>query len=167
MAILSVQINVTSRWWPAAVLVILLPALILLLMLIPAEERQLGNGGILLFALATLLPLGGIVAGAYLYRGSDSFTANESGLHLRSRRHGNRQLAWTDLVELGWVAPTRYTRGGLAGRTRDGGPYEPGGPSIAGWLCQPTGPVQAPQGLQELCEQQSVAWRDYAPAEVM
>jgi hypothetical protein len=100
----------------------------------------------------------------------EGFTADHSGLRLHSRKRGNQVVSWHDLIELGWVRPTRYTRGGLAGRKKRGASYEPGGPNIAGWLSQPTGvfyPAQDLKDLEGLCDQHDVAWRTYAPAEVM
>ena len=148
----------------------MVPLLMLLLLLSPEEDRELGNGGVLLFAVATAVLLGLVLGAAYLFRGSDAFSADDTGLHIRSRKLGNKDLAWADLQELGWVVPTRYTRGGLAGRRKTGGSHEPGGPNIAGWLSQPTGVIHPKRDLEDLralCAQHGVDWRQYAPAEVM
>jgi hypothetical protein len=96
--------------------------------------------------------------------------ADDCGLRTRSRRRGDQDLAWNEIAELGWVVAGRYAPGGLAGRKREGGSHEPGGPNIAGWLAQPTGqvrPSEALASLRGLCEQHGVAWKDYASAEVM
>lgn len=163
-------VAVRSRWWVPVLGCVLPPLLLLALLLVPEQDRELGDGGILLFALAMAGVLSLVLVGAFLTSGSDHFSADEAGLHLFSRKHGEQSLAWAELQELGWVPSTRYTRGGLAGRRRDGGSYELGGPNIAGWLSQPAGvfrPKGALEELEALCAQHGVAWRQYAPAEVM
>ena len=159
-----------SRWWLTIVLVALVPVLVLLLVLVPQDQRSAGDADVALFAIGSAVLLGAITGAADCTRGSDSFTADDRGLRTRSRQFGDHEIAWDELLELGWVVPGGYAPGGLAGRRREGGRYEPGGPNIAGWLAQPTGrllPGHALAELRELCAQHGVVWRDYAAADVM
>lgn len=108
--------------------------------------------------------LGALPAGVRWYYRRERFEADDAGLRVQSRR-GDRRLAWEDVLELGWVTPSQYRGGGLAGRLREGGPYDVPGPAIAGWRCRPIGRVQ-PDALHDLAElawRHGVTWRD-APA---
>lgn len=165
-----VKASVRSRRWLPLLAVAATPVFMATMLLIPENEREGSNSEILLIAAGTAVVLALIVAASYLVRGSDSFTADDRGLRTHSKKHGNHDLAWSEIAELGWVVQGRYTSGGLAGRKHDGGSYEAGGPNIAGWLAQPRGRVRPTEGLsslQSLCQQHGVAWKYYAPAEVM
>jgi hypothetical protein len=166
----SVSVSVRSRWWVPTAAFAMLPVLMALILTVPESEREGSNGEVLLVILATAVASALFLGALYYFRGSDSFTADDEGLRTQSRKHGNRTLAWSEVVELGWVVPGRYAPGGLAGRLRNGGRYEPGGPNIATWLAQPTGrmaPREELDRLRAFCARHGVAWRDYASAEVL
>jgi hypothetical protein len=92
-------------------------------------------------------------------RGQDSVVADHQGLCVRSRRHGDRDLAWADLEQLGWLR-LMGNRGdtGLVGRLV----HDPGRP-LSGrllWLCNPAGRLlpRERRTLQMLAEAHGVEW---------
>lgn len=127
-----------------------LPGLLLvpLLLSVPRDQREGEDGVIVLLGLGLAAGLGLIALLAHRQQGRDRLVADGWCLHIRSRR-GDRELASADVLELGWVTPGQYRSGGLAGRLREGGPYDVPGPAIAGSLCQPLGRVR-PDGLHKL-----------------
>jgi hypothetical protein len=66
-------VTVRSRWWIPVAAFAAAPLLMLLLVLTPEEERELGDGGILLFSLATAVALGLVLVATYYVRGSEGF----------------------------------------------------------------------------------------------
>lgn len=163
-------VSVRSQWWAHALALGVAPAMVLGILLVPEGDREASNREVLLLTLGTFVVTGLVLLAAYYFRGGDSFTADAQGLRTRSRKHGDRTIAWSDILELGWVVSGRYAPGGLAGRMREGGQYERGGPNIATWLAHPTGRL-TPRNelllLRTLCAEHGVTWRDYGPAEVL
>ncbi len=156
------------------VLSLVMPAAVGLVMLgmlfaVPPDQRHVDTDHFLLVTAGVVAGVAVLVGYSWRRAGGDRVVADEVGLAVRSRRHGDRVLRWDQVLELGWVVPSQNRAGGLAGRLREGGPYDVPGPAIAGWLCQPLG-VLRPRSLaalQALAEQHDVAWRDYTGAEVM
>ncbi|BEP15598.1 hypothetical protein acdb102_39090 [Acidothermaceae bacterium B102] len=99
-------------------------------------------------------------------RGPDSVTADDYGLRVSSRRHGDRDLAWADLEQLGWLR-LMGKRGdtGLVGRlVRDPGQATTG---RLMWLCNPAGRLHPREcrALQALAESHGVAWTTDYPSD--
>lgn len=142
---------------------LLITPLLLLPSSTPPEEQFIDTVHLVLWVCVLMAATALLGLWSWRSRGGDECLATDAGLVLRSKRYGDRFLAWDELVELGSVQ-----RHLLAGRTRAGKPYDSPGPFIAGWLCRPAGVVtpRMRRELQELAELHDIPWRTYAPAEV-
>jgi len=119
--------------------------------------------------IATLVILGCSAAFAALNlavwwpRWRESFTADDGGLRIISRRRGNRSLSWSEVATIGWLLPFDGPRAddGLAGRLHTGS-------GNAVWLCNPAGRFKprALKRLRELAARHDVTWEDFRPADL-
>lgn len=160
------RVTLTSRPWqylviPPSFVAATLAAVLLVFW--PLDESAL-----LVLGLAGLAA--GVVSGAACAYGwrrdrREAVVASETGLVISSR-HGDQRLAWKDLSDLGWVVPTQYTKGGLAGRLATSGRRDLHEP--ARWLCSPAGVIRPEevQALRSLASSSGVRWHDYARTEV-
>ena len=134
---------------------------------IPADQRHLGivpfflvgEGSIAVLALTLYLSL-------WRPASRDVIEADDSGLRLTSRRHGDRELAWSEIAELGWM-PGVNSQSGLIGKLQRADSLPDGGRPM--WLCNPAGRRWPPElgALQALAQQHGVAWNSaYASIDI-
>jgi hypothetical protein len=124
---------------------------------IPSAPSHLSQMPVVVAFLCVLLAAISLVL--WRSRGHDSVIADQQGLRVRSRRHGDRDLAWADLEQLGWLRLIG-NRGdtGLVGRLA----HDPGRSSSGRllWLCNPAGRLlpRERRALQALAEAHGVEW---------
>ncbi len=133
---------------------------------LPADQRHLGLLPFLLLGLGACAFMG-LVLYLSLWRpeSKDVIVADEAGLRLQSRRHGDRDLAWDQVAELGWMNGFN-SNSGLIGKLRPAGGVVPGRPM---WLCNPAGRRIPPEmhALQDLARRHGAAWNSaYPPIDI-
>ncbi len=160
------RVTLRSRPWQYLVIPPVMVAFVLasILLVLYSAERGPDASVLVAAAVATGALSGSACAYGWRRDRGEAVVADERGLRISSR-HGDGRLSWGDLSDIGWVVPTQYTKGGLAGRLAESqpGPYD-----LARWLCSPSGVIRPPEveALKALATAAGVRWHDYARMDV-